>query len=181
MELGKTFYAKDRDEWRNWLEKNHDKEREIWLIYHTKTSGKPFVDYDAAVEEALCFGWIDSTVKKLEGEKRAQRFSPRNPKSSWSEMNKERVRRLIKQGKMAPAGLALIPDLSETFEIPSDILQELKKDKETWENFEKFPENYKRIRIGWIRDSRKRQDVFKQRLDYFLKMTKQNKRFGMVQ
>lgn len=182
MNIGKTFYAKNRGEWRNWLEKNHSKELEIWLIYFTKDSGKKFVDYDSAVEEALCFGWIDSTIKKLEEDSRVQRFSPRNPKSNWSETNKERVRRLIKKGKMTNPGLDLVPDLSvESFKIPADILKELKKDSDTWKYFEQFPDSYKRIRIGFIEMGRNRPDVFKQRLGYFLKMTKRGKRYGSVQ
>jgi uncharacterized protein YdeI (YjbR/CyaY-like superfamily) len=134
------------------------------------------------VEQALCFGWIDSIVKKHGPESRAQRFSPRRPKSPLSEMNKVRVRRLQAAGEMTPAGLAVIGDvLDEPFEVPDDILAALKKDEETWRNFQKFPDSYKRIRVGFIDLARSRQNVFDQRLRYFLRMTKQNKRFGMVQ
>lgn len=111
MEIGKTLYVTQRDEWRRWLEEHHDKEPEIWLVSYRKDSGKPSIPYDEAVEEALCFGWIDSTVKKLDEDARAQRFSPRKPKSNWSDSNLERVRRLMAQGKMAPAGLAAVGDL----------------------------------------------------------------------
>ncbi|OGK25341.1 hypothetical protein A3C25_06180 [Candidatus Roizmanbacteria bacterium RIFCSPHIGHO2_02_FULL_38_11] len=105
MKLGKTLYIKNREEWRRWLEKNHKKEPEIWLVYYKKHTKKSSIPYNDAVEEALCFGWIDSTVKGIDGEKYAQRFSPRKPKSNWSEPNKERIERLIKEGKMTPAGL----------------------------------------------------------------------------
>jgi len=105
MKLGNTLYLKNRDEWRRWLEKNHKREPEIWLIYYKKHTKKSSIPYNDAVEEALCFGWIDSTVKGIDGEKYAQRFSPRKPKSNWSEPNKERIERLIKEGKMTPAGL----------------------------------------------------------------------------
>ncbi len=180
MELGKTLYVSTRKAWRDWLKKHHAKEKDIWLVYYNKESGKPRVPYNDAVEEALCFGWIDSTVKKVNTDRFAQRFSPRKPGSRWSEINKERVRRLLKQGKMTPAGLAAAGAL-ETFVMPPDILKRLKADKKAWRNFQRFPDTYKRIRVGWIDGARKRPDEFEKRLGYLLKMTAQNKRFGMVQ
>lgn len=107
MNITKTLYAKDRTQWRRWLEKNHDKEKEIWLVFYRKDSGKVSISYNDAVEEALCFGWIDSIEKGIDGERFAQRFTPRKPKSKWSETNKERVKKLIKEGKMTKAGLAV--------------------------------------------------------------------------
>jgi len=180
MEVGNTLQAKTRAEWRAWLRKHHRKEPEIWLVYHRKASGKPFVAYDDAVEEALCFGWIDSIIKKLPGDSRAQRFTPRRAKSAMSELNKARVRRLIDQGRMTPAGLAAAGDLDGAFVVPKDILRELKKDKQVWANFQAFPESYQRIRIGWIDGSRPRSEFFEQRLRYFIKMTKQGKMFGTL-
>lgn len=182
MEIGKTFYAKTRKQWRDWLAKNHAKERDVWLVSYLKAAGKPSLPYNDAVEEALCFGWIDSTRKTLTEDSRAQRFSPRRKGAPWSEMNKERVRRLHAQGLMTEAGLAAGVDfLDETFEVPADILDEIKKDPETWEHFQQFPESYVRIRVGWIDGVRNRPEEFEKRLRYFLKMTKQGKRFGMVQ
>lgn len=179
MNITKTFHAKNRKEWRNWLSKNHNKEKDIWLIYYRKDSKKPRVPYEEAVEEALCFGWIDSTVKGIDSERFAQRFSPRNPKSNWSELNLHRIRNLIKQGKMTDAGLRLVNGLHEIeFIIPTDIIKALKKDKLIWKNFEKFPEHYKRIRIAFVEGARSRPEEFKKRLNYFLKMTAQNKKFG---
>ena len=102
----KTFYAKSRKEWRKWLAKHHDRQKEIWLVYYRKNTNKSRVDYNDAVEEALCFGWIDSIEKGIDKERFAQRFSPRKPKSNWSETNKLRLKKLIAGGKMAPAGLA---------------------------------------------------------------------------
>jgi uncharacterized protein YdeI (YjbR/CyaY-like superfamily) len=194
MEIGKTLYVKNRDRWRKWLEKNHSKEPEIWLIYYKKHSGKPRIPYNDAVEEALCFGWIDSNLKPIDSECYAQRFSPRRKASKLSEMNRERVRRLIKAKKMTRFGLEKIkhefhdePNKKNTapklkkFALPEDILKELEANPVVWKNFQKFPESYKRIRIGWIDGSRKRENVFKTRLNYFIKMTAKNKRFGMVQ
>jgi uncharacterized protein YdeI (YjbR/CyaY-like superfamily) len=96
-----------------------------------------------------------------------------------SELNRERVRRLLELGLMTEAGLALAGDLDAKFKVPPDILRALKKDPEVWKNFQAFPESYKRIRIGWIHNSRRTaSEVYEQRLDYFVRMTKQNKRFG---
>ena len=182
MQITKTLYVIERYEWRAWLAKHHDTEKDIWLIYYKKQSGEPRIPYNDAVEEALCFGWIDSTVKGIDENKYAQRFSPRKNGSNWSEMNKVRMRRLIEQGRMTPAGLSKFEgDPGDSFETPSDIIEALKQDKKTWEIFEGFPESYKRIRIGFIEMARSRPDIFQQRLRYFLKMTSQGKRFGMVQ
>jgi uncharacterized protein YdeI (YjbR/CyaY-like superfamily) len=99
----KTLYITKREEWREWLEKNFDKEKEMWLIYPNKSSGKPRIFYNDAVEEALCFGWIDSTIRKFDKESSMQRFSPRNPKSSYSQANKERLRWLLKRNLIHPS------------------------------------------------------------------------------
>ena len=104
----KTLYVTKRADWRKWLEKNHASEKEIWLVYYRKDSGKPRISYDDALEEALAFGWIDSIQKGIDDERFAQRFSPRVKGSKWSEANKERARRLLKEGRMTPAGMASI-------------------------------------------------------------------------
>jgi uncharacterized protein YdeI (YjbR/CyaY-like superfamily) len=194
MEIGKTLYAKNRKVWRSWLAKNHRSASEIWLIYYKKHSGKPRIPYNYAVEEALCYGWIDSILKPIDEKCYAQRFSPRRNKSKLSEMNKERIRRLIKAKKMTRFGCESIQhhmeknpkkssgsqNLIKTV-LPQDILEIIKTDPVAWKHFVKFPMSYKRIRIGWIDAARHRPDIFNQRLKYFLKMTQWNKRFGMVQ
>lgn len=193
MKIGKTFYAANRKQWRSWLAKNHQSESEIWLIYYKKNSGKPRIPYNDAVEEALCYGWIDSKLKPRDEISYLQRFSPRRKNSKLSEMNKERVRRLINTKKMTRFGLEIIQHHMEKetnsskqsvrvkkFIIPQDILDALKADPLVWKNFKKFPESYKCIRTGWIDASRIRPVVFRQRLQYFLKMTAKNKMFGMV-
>jgi len=184
----------NRKEWRSWLTKNHRSAAEIWLIYYKKGSGKPRIPYNDAVEEALCYGWIDSTLKPIDEQCYAQRFSPRRKNSKLSEMNKVRVRRLIKTKKMTRFGLESIrhhiennpnrssaPNNLKHFALPKDILKIIKSDPIVWKNFDKFPESYKRIRIGWIDAARHHPEIFNQRLKYFLKMTVKNKRFGMVQ
>lgn len=176
------MYVTDRRAWRAWLKKNHATENEIWLIYYKKHSGQRRIPYNDAVEEALCYGWIDSTLKRLDADRTAQRFSPRRAKSFLSETNKERARRLIAAQKMTPFGLVKIRvQLATKFIAAPDIIAALKKDPVAWKNFNSFSKSYQRIRIGWIDAARHRPEIFGQRLRYFLKMTAQNKRFGMVQ
>ncbi len=191
MEVTQTYYAKNRREWRSWLRKHHEAKTEIWLVYYNKASGKPRIPYNDAVEEALCFGWIDSTLKKIDRDRFAQRFTPRRPKALWSAMNLERARRLMELGRFTKAGVAKLPEKfdsrskgsprNERVTIPHDIMRALRQHNGTWKNFLKFPESYKRIRIGWITGARKRPEILRQRLRYFVKMTAQNKRYGMVQ
>lgn len=193
MKLGKTFYAADRKQWRAWLARNHQTEPEIWLIYYKKNSRKPRIPYNDAVEEALCYGWIDSTTHPRDDRSFMQRFSPRRKNSKLSEMNKERVRRLIKAKRMTRFGLESIRHhmdhgvknskqvpMLKIFTMPEDILNKLKAHPVAWINFQKFPGSYKRIRIVWIDGSRNRPDFFSKRLQYFIKMTEKNKMFGMV-
>jgi uncharacterized protein YdeI (YjbR/CyaY-like superfamily) len=182
VKVGKSVYVKNRREWRAWLAKHHKREPEIWLIYYKKNSGKPRIPYNDAVDEALCYGWIDSILKPIDARKYAQRFSPRRATSKLSDMNRERVRRLIKSRRMTKAGKAALQHIEErTFRLPADIAARLKANPAAWRNYQKFPASYKRIRIGWIVAARARREAFEQRLRYFLKMTSQNKRFGMVQ
>jgi uncharacterized protein YdeI (YjbR/CyaY-like superfamily) len=182
VNIGQTLRVTTRKAWRAWLEKNHARKKEIWLVYATKKSGKARVPYSDAVEEALCFGWIDGTVKSIDENYFAQRFSPRrSAKSQLSETNKERVRRLIRAGLMTPAGMEKIRGrMSETFVLPPDIVRELKRDPKVWKNFQRFPKWYQRVRVGWLDMSRHRPELFQARLRYFLKMTAQNKRYGQV-
>jgi uncharacterized protein YdeI (YjbR/CyaY-like superfamily) len=188
MKVGATFYARNRKEWRAWLAKNHKTAPDIWLVYYKKASGKPRIPSSDAVEEALCYGWIDGIGKPLDAERFAQRFSPRRPTSKLSELNRERVRRLIAAGKMTEAGLEKIAHVFDPrrdtkrlrWKVPADILRRLREDPVVWRNFRRFPEPYRRIRIGWIDAGRNRPAAFEQRLRYFLEMTAKNKRFGTV-
>ena len=109
MEIGETLYVTTRDGFRKWLQKNHKSKKEIWLIQYKKATKKLSINYVEAVEEAICFGWIDNTEKTMDAERYATRFSPRRPKSNWTETNKERARKMISEGKMTEAGLAALP------------------------------------------------------------------------
>lgn len=178
MEITQTLHATERSEWRQWLMDNHATAREIWLVHDM--SGGPRIPYIHTVEEALCFGWIDATIKKLDATRNAQRFSPRRRNSNWTELNKERCRRLIAQGLMTEAGLAVMPDLSpDAFVIPPDIHAALRADPQIWANFEAFPALYQRIRVSYIEGQRRvNADEFAKRLEKFLAFTRENKLFG---
>lgn len=179
MEIGKTLYVANREDWRAWLSRNFDKKHEIWLIFPHKSSGKPRIPYNDAVEEALCFGWIDSTIKKADEKSSAQRFSPRNPRSPFSQPNKERLRWLMKQKQLHPTVQELAEKvLKEKFVFPPDILEAIKDDKEAWKNYQKFSPGYRRIRMAYIDSARKRPEEFRKRLANFIKKTKQNKQIG---
>jgi len=179
MNTGKTLYVTNKEAWREWLEKNYDKEKEIWLAYHNKKSGKPRIAYNDAVEEALAFGWIDSTVKKIDENTSAQRFTPRNPKSGYSQANIERLRKLVEEGKVIPSvKTAVAPILAKKFIFPPDIMAKIKYNKSAWENFNKFSPAYQRIRVGYVEGARLRPEEFKKRLDHLEKMSEKNKQFG---
>jgi uncharacterized protein YdeI (YjbR/CyaY-like superfamily) len=173
------LYAITRDEWRNWLQGHYKSEKEVWLVYFKKHTEKPRISYNDAVEEALCFGWIDSTVKSIDEDRYAQRFSVRNPSTPYSQANKERLRSLIKQGVVVEDVLACLGGLAdEQFEIPPDILEAIQSNDKAWENFQKLSEPYIRIRIAFVDGARKRPEEFNKRLRYFIEMTAKNKQFG---
>lgn len=109
MDIGETIYVTSADEFRKWLIQNHRTRKEIWLIQYKKAAKKPSISYVEAVEEAICFGWIDSFEKGMDAERYATRFSPRKPKSNWTNTNKDRARRMIAEGRMTPAGRATLP------------------------------------------------------------------------
>lgn len=188
MQIKKTLYITNRKDWRKWLAKNYKSEKEVWLIYYRKATGKPRILYDDAVLEALCYGWIDSTAKKVDEESFAQRFTPRRPTSILSQLNKERVRELIKKGKMTKAGFQAIAhvfdpktDKIEKLKTSSDTIKAIKANKNAWKYFQKMSPVYQRVRIAYVDHQKERSlDAYKKSLAYFIKMTAQNKQIGFV-
>ncbi len=179
MEIGKKLYVTGRDKWHDWLKKNRDIEREIWLVYYNKKSGKTRIAYNDAVEVALCFGWIDSTVKKIDEFSLAQRFTPRNPKSGYSQANIERLRRLAAEGRVIPAVRKEVEAvLAKKFVFPPDIMAKIKANKIAWDNFRKFSPAYQRIRVGYVESARSHPAEFEKRLANLIKKSGQNKQFG---
>lgn len=169
-------YFETREEWRNWLSENFEIANEIWFVFPNKSSNKKSILYNDAVEEALCFGWIDSTVKTLDNEHKIQRFTPRKPKSQYSQANKERLKWLLESQVIHPKLVTEVEQIvSEPFQFPNDIIDKLKADKTVWKNYQNFSDSYKRIRIAYINAARKRPEEFEKRLNNFIKKTKENK------
>lgn len=176
MEIGLAIYFLTREEWRSWLSENFDKEQEIWLIYPKKSSGKQTILYNDAVEEALCFGWIDSTIKTLDKDHTAQRYTPRRAKSGYSQLNIERLKYLSAEGLIHPAVLETVKEIiEEEFIFPQDIIDAIREDRLAWINYQSFSDSYKRIRIAYIDAARIRSDEFDKRLQNFIKNTRENK------
>lgn len=179
MEITDTFYTADREKWRQWLAENYKTAEEVWLVFPKKASGLPRLPYHEAVEEALCFGWIDSIRKSLDDDRTAQRFTPRRPDSGYSQTNIERLRRLVKQGKLMPKVKASLGDLlDQKFEFPADIEAALRANEKAWQNFQSFSGPYQRIRVAYVDWARKRPGEFEKRLNNLIKKTEQGKQFG---
>lgn len=180
----KTFYTSSRAEWRGWLSKNYKTESEIWFIFPMKETGEASLSYNDAVEEALCFGWIDSTIKHIDETHRAQHFTPRKNGSPYSRPNIERLIWLEKQNMLTDEiRESVLPLIKAPYEFPEDIIAAIKENTETWKNYQNFPEGYKRIRIAYIDAARNRPEEFKKRLESFIKKTHRNvliKGFGGI-
>jgi uncharacterized protein YdeI (YjbR/CyaY-like superfamily) len=179
-----TFYAKDGQAWRAWLEENHAQTQSVWLIIYKKSTDTPSVYYDEAVDEALCFGWIDSKPNKRDEESFFQFFSRRNPKSKWSGVNKRKVARLLEEGRMAAAGLAMIElakktgtwtalDEVEAGIIPPDLQQALESYPGSSAYFEAFPISTRRGILEWIQ-SAKRPETRAKRVEETARLAAQN-------
>ena len=172
-----TFFAADRDTWRKWLTKHHAKKSEIWLIMLKRHVQRDCVVYNAAVEEALCFGWIDGKMCRIDDEQHAIRFTPRKPRSVWSELNKLRVQAMVAAGRMTEAGLALVRAAQESgqweqayafakddaTEIPPELASALARNKKARENFERFAPSYRKTYLNWLRAA-KRDDTRRKRI-----------------
>ncbi|MEM9675554.1 MAG: YdeI/OmpD-associated family protein [Bacteroidota bacterium] len=169
-----TLYLTTRTEWRNWLESNFATEAEAWLVYPKKVTGKPRIAYNDAVEEALCFGWIDSIMKTLDSDHSQQRFTPRKSKH-YSQPNTERLRWLANQNMIHPNFQSEVNRvLSEEFIFPSDILEAIRVESTAWDNYQSFSEAYRRIRIAYIDSARRRPEEFSKRLNNFIEKTRKN-------
>ncbi|MBI2010238.1 MAG: hypothetical protein HYS86_03635, partial [Candidatus Chisholmbacteria bacterium] len=145
MKIGKVLPVATRREWRGWLRKNFQTEKEIWLAYPKKHTGKERISYNDAVEEALCFGWIDSIAKGLDKDTTVQRFSPRRPKSGYSQPNIERLTLLARQKKLHPSVRPVVENIiKQAFVFPSDIIKEIKKHKQAWKHYQLFSAAYRR-------------------------------------
>ena len=184
------YTPRNREQWRNWLEKNHAKETEVWLVFLKQHTAKPNVSYNAAVEEALCFGWIDGVKRSIDEDRYMHRFSPRKLESKWSKLNKERAQRMLKTGQMAPAGEKAIklakkngkwtqPVSAHTnFSMPPELQARLNKNKKAATFFASLAPSYQRQYIAWIATA-KRPETKRRRLDQSIGLLNRGEKLGM--
>lgn len=190
VEIGKTHFFTRREDWRAWLQVNYATKNEIWLIHYRKSVGRASLQYDDAVEEALCFGWIDGILKKLDEERYVLRFTPRKKHSIWSEKNKKRAIKMIENGLMTEAGLIKIEEAKHCGEwdnaikrenpkkVPSDIEEEISLNEKAKINWDKYSPSLKKQFIWWI-ESAKREDTRRKRINKTVYMLEHNKKPGM--
>ena len=187
----KQVYVKSRKEWREWLLENHNKEEKgIWLVFYKKNAKKPTLEYKDSVEEALCFGWIDSIIKKIDEEKYVRKFTPRKPDSLWSPSNKKRIAKMIKEGKMTECGLMKVNAAKESglwdkddrpginFDVPPELEKALRRNKKAWEFFQQLAPSYKKQFIGWIKIA-KRKETKEKRLKETIELLTKGEKPGM--
>jgi uncharacterized protein YdeI (YjbR/CyaY-like superfamily) len=179
MKITKSYTPSSPADWRNWLERNHDREQEVWLVYRKAGYGKTNIDYESSVEEALCFGWIDSIIQKIDEETYARKFNPRRVGSKWSETNKRRVLKVIREGCMTEAGMAKVTfevkevDTSQPkpkrapVQMPEKMEQALKSRPGLWEAFQNVSPSYRRNYILWLSDAKK-PETFERRLQIMI-------------
>jgi uncharacterized protein YdeI (YjbR/CyaY-like superfamily) len=182
-----TRFFETPAEFRAWLDENHTTASEIGVIFHTKASGKPTMTWSDAVDQALCFGWIDSIARRLEGTARVQRFTPRKPKSNWSAVNIKKVEELTAKGLMAPAGLAAFARREEArsgvysyenrhlaaLDPESEAL--FRADARAWEFFSKQPPSYRNLTV-WRVISARREETRVRRLNQLIEASAEGRR-----
>lgn len=182
---------RNRDEWRSWLEQNHDKSDGIWVIYYKKHTGKESLSYNEGVEEALCFGWIDSQIKSIDSQMYMQKYTPRRKGSVWSETNRKRVQKMTEAGKMKQAGLKMVEIAKNNgqwdkaygktpdSEMPGDLKNALEENPKAMENFYKFAPSHQRMYIHWLNSAQREETRFK-RIDKIVKLAEQGKKPGII-
>lgn len=186
----KQLYVTNRNEWRRWLQRHYAKEIEIWLIFYKKETSRPTIPYGAAVEEALCFGWIDSIIKKIDDTRYARKFTPRKDQSKWSELNRKRACKMIKAGRMTEAGFSKIQIAKQTkrwdqhvrpkidFDVPPELTNALNKNHQAKENFEKLAPTYRKQYIGWINIAKK-PETKKKRIAESIALLQKGRKLGL--
>ena len=191
VDLNNALLFENKREWRGWLEINHLKLKEIWLIHYKKASNKKSITHYDAVEEALCFGWIDSTLKRIDEERYVLKYTPRKKKSVWSKINKETAERMILLEKMTESGLAAITLAKKNGlweiaysnkvkeKLPLDLKKALYSDKIAWDNFQNFANSYRNMYIGWVKNAKTDMTRTK-RICEVVKRSKENKKPGII-
>jgi uncharacterized protein YdeI (YjbR/CyaY-like superfamily) len=188
MKITLSFHAPDRAAWHAWLAEHGATENEVWLVYNKAATGKPTVSYPDSLEEALCFGWVDSLIQKLDEDRYARKFTPRKAGSKWSELNKHLVAKLIQAGRMTEAGLAKVDfPISEApasrpkrpeVPLPDWLKTGLMVSPKAWEHFQKLAPSHRRNYILWISDAR-REETRQQRIREAIDRLEENETLGL--
>lgn len=186
--MKKTIHPKSPAEWRKWLEENHDKETKIYVIKYKRHTGKPTISHQESMDEAICFGWIDTTINRLDNERYMRCFARRNKNSKWSSATLSYARRLIKEGKMAPAGLKMYKEgrkkptidhgLSKNPKTPPDLSKALSKSPAAKKFFDNLAPSYRRIYIYMVTRA-KLEETRKRRIEQIVERCKKELRFGL--
>jgi uncharacterized protein YdeI (YjbR/CyaY-like superfamily) len=180
----KTFDARTVERWRQWLAKHHASESEVWLIFHKKHTGKPSVAYKDALDEALCYGWIDSLIKRIDDDRYARKFTPRKAESNWSSINIKRYKELKEARRLAAPGLARSPegrpvvDMPRAAKVPAYIEKAIRQNARAWKFFEELSPSYRRLYLAWI-DSAKRDVTRQSRLRQAVDMLSAGRKPGL--
>lgn len=187
----KTLTVKSAAEWRRWLAKNHATRDEVWLVYFKKHAGRPTIDYESSVEEALCYGWIDGMIRRIDDDRYARRFTPRRDESKWSPSNRKRVDRLIAAKRMTKAGLRKVeyaranglwdppgdPNVGD--EVPAELARALSRNRRARENFERLAPSHRRRYIAWVATA-KRPETRRKRAAVSIERLARGEKLGMV-
>ena len=180
-----TLDVQNRQEWRKWLKEHYDSKSEIWLVFHKRHTCITTISYNDAVEEALCFGWIDSIVRRLDDTRYARKFTPRKADSKWSTINRRRYADLESRGLLAAPGLKRAPTSGSgdtprpsVSALPSYIEETLKTDPRAWQYFKQLAPSYQRAYIGWI-ESAKREETKEKRLREALSLLAAGRKLGL--
>jgi uncharacterized protein YdeI (YjbR/CyaY-like superfamily) len=180
-----TLDVRSREQWRDWLVAHHLSESEVWLVFHKRHTGEPSVAYGDAVDEALCFGWVDSLIKRLDDARYARKFTPRSPDSKWSTANRKRYAQLQETGRLTPAGLERAPTARSgdapkpsASQVPPYIENAIRRHRAAWKFFESLAPSYRRLYIAWI-DSAKQQATKTRRLEEAIALLAAGKKLGM--
>ncbi len=181
----KTFVARTLKQWREWLQAHYDAESEVWLVFHKQHTGKTSISYQDALDEALCFGWVDSLIKRLDESRYARKFTPRRMDSRWSAINRRRYAELKADGRLKPAGIAR-PPTDRTYDprpqlptaVPQYIQAALKKHPTAWRTFERLPPSHRRQYVGWIHTA-KQEATKERRLKKAIRLLAAGKELGL--
>jgi uncharacterized protein YdeI (YjbR/CyaY-like superfamily) len=180
-----TLDVRSRAQWRKWLAKHHRSEREVWLVFHKRHTAVKCLGYEDAIEEALCFGWVDSLVRRLDDDRYARKFTPRTADSRWSAINRRRYADLEARGLLEPAGRERAPTAGTGYAprpsaraVPGYIAETLKSNAAAWAFFEQLAPSYRRLYVAWI-DSAKREGTKAKRLREAVALLASGQKLGL--